>query len=224
MTKLGDLKKSGGISSKALGDAAPIPADPGRLHGIRLARGEDAVLPILGPVWIQLLGHRQENEVEAGVLREMEQHKIPITNVWAWTVELERKARTLALAIRERDDHDKPVGTLEEWCDLDDRVIMACDLHYAATRDRLDPLASTFTVREDRAAEIFAAFKKKERMSLLSFGIDELVSWLLSGAVQPSICPTPSSGSTDASPGRSETSSASSPVPDPDPPPPTARP
>lgn len=196
MSKLGDLKRNGGIPSTALGDGSPPAPSTTALGRLTLARGAPADLPILGPAWVQLISHNQENQVEAGVIEAMTSHKIPLGDIWVWTVALERKVRTLAIAVRESADPTQPFGTLEEWQALDDRIIFACDLVYGAIRDRLDPLASSFTVADHRAAEILDGFKKKDRMHLLSFGIDELVSWLLSGAVQPSISPTPSSGTT----------------------------
>lgn len=201
MSKLADLKKAGGIPSHALGTAAPpSTSPPSALAQLTLARGADAVLPVLGPVWIQLLGHGQDNQVEGGTIQAMTEHKIPLGDLWVWTVDLERKARTLAFAVREAGNHSQPFGTLEEWLDLDDRVIYACSLKYDEIRDRLDPLAGSYTITPERAALLFEAFKKKDRNLLLCFGIDELASWLLSGAVQPSTCPTPSSGSTEPSP------------------------
>ena len=201
MTKLADLKKAGGIPAKALGDAAAAVApSTTALAQLGLVRGAEATLPVIGPVWIQLLGHGQDNQVEGGVIAAMAEHKIPLGDLWVWTVDLERKARTLALAVREPGDHSKPFGTLEEWIDLDDRVIFACSLKYDEIRDRLDPLAAAYTITPERAEALLDAFKKKDRNRLLCFGIDELASWLLSGAVQPSTCPTPSSGSTEPSP------------------------
>lgn len=199
MTKLGDLKRTGGIPTSALADAPVAGAPTTPLGQLRIARGEDAILPCLGPVYVQMLGHRQENQVESGVIAAMAEHRIPLTDIWVWTVDLERKARTLAFAIRARDDHAQPFGTVDEWLDMEDRVIFACYLRYGEIRDRLDPLAPSFTLNPERAKEIFEAFKKKDRDSLMSFGIDELASWLVSGDVPPSISPTPSSGSSGSS-------------------------
>lgn len=199
MTKLGDLKRGGGIPAKAFGEP-PATNPPSKLSQITLARGEEITLPVLGRVWMQVLGHNQCNLVEGGVIKAMKNHDIPLSSdMWVFTVALERNARMLAYAVRDPDDTSKLFGTVEEWLEMDDQLINACGIRYGEVRDRLDPLAPNFEVNPERAKEITELFKKKEKMSLLSFGIDELVSWLLSGVVQLSSSPTPSSTNTESS-------------------------
>ena len=205
MTKMGQIKQAGGIPASALApDEAKVKASATKLSAARgnAARGEDVTLPIFGSVYAEIIGHTKSNKVEADTLEAMTKARIPLTGGFAWSVDLERKARTLAFAIRDPDDHSKPFGDVDEWLDLDDDIIMACSLVYDDVRNRLDPLGAP-TLTKERAAEIMDAFQKKSRTLLLSFGIAELSAWLLSGDVQLLISPTPSSSSTEPSPASS---------------------
>lgn len=202
MTKLGSM--STGIPAAAL-PKSEAPSGS-KLSQIDFARGEEVDLPVLGHVWLQVVAHHQTNVIEGATLKAMRDAGIPVEQMFAYSVDMNRKARTLAMAVFEitKDGKHVPFGTTEEWLNMvDDNVIYACHLKYDEMKDRLDPLAGGVT--EERAAEILMAMQKKSRALLLSFGISELVSFLLSSDVQQSMFPTRSSGSSESSPDISTT-------------------
>jgi len=207
VTKLGGRIASGGIPASALASDDPMRASAplatqrtklaARLGDI--ARGEDVVLPVLGRVYIELVKHDVSSAIDGEVLHSMAAARLPATAGFSSDLEIERSARILARACRDPEDHSQPFGTVEEWTTrLDDDVIMACFLVYRDVRERLDPLASG-VIQEDELAAVTEAFKKKERTSLLSFGVAMLTNWLLSGAAERQMCPIRSSTPTDGS-------------------------
>jgi hypothetical protein len=187
---------AGGIPASAL--ASPAAAAPERsvlsqrLEGIQ--RGDDVELPLLGPVYLQLLGHTDSNRVEAGTFKAMEEEGLPAINMHAFSYDVQRSARWMALAARDPRDHSIRLGPLEEWVAIDDDVLFACGQIYKDLKARLDPFGAR-EIDESACAELAAAFEKKDRILMLSYGIGTLTSWLLSGALQLTPSPTPSSQS-----------------------------
>lgn len=195
-SKLGQ-RLTGGIPASALGKGDPAAAVPrASLLSTRTAaapaRGEYVTLPLIGRVYIQLLGHHVSNQVEGEVFEAMASAKLPPVPLHAWSYDMQRQARTLARAARDPDDHSQPFGPVEEWLDLDDDLLFACGRVYADVKERLDPVGAAFLAPET-ADEITEAFKKKDASTLRSHGVVSLVSWLLSGAVQLSSSQTPAS-------------------------------
>jgi hypothetical protein len=162
-------------------------------------RGEDATLPVIGPVWMELLGSAKSTEIAAAADREIAE--LGFTDGSAGAAirfEAARALRTLAAGVRDPADHGKAFGTLDEWRDLvDDQLLNACWQAYGEMQERLDPLERPLTEEEFGAIE--AAVKKKDGAVLRSFGIARLCAWLVSTADPPAISPTPSSSSSDSS-------------------------
>lgn len=206
MTKLADRRYSGGIPASALAPSDPVAvaASATKLMAARqsVGRGELVDLPGLGPAWIELIGHSLSNRVEAATFKAMEAEGLPPVALHGWSYDMERYARTLAHAARDPDDptHQTPFGTLEQWRDEDDDVIFACSLVYKDVKNRLDPSGQDHPVTEEDADEMMSALKKKDGPALRRFGVSMLVSWLLSGAVQPSTSPTPASNTGPSTP------------------------
>lgn len=215
MTKLGkhiENSKRAGIPASALAADDPMRAAAAatKLSATmgKVARGDWAELPVFGRVWIQLNRHTASNSIEAATIKEMERVGIPLTAGFAGSAAPERNARILADGVRDPDDptHETRFGTEEQWLALDDDLIQSCALYYDDVRARLDPLGNPY-LSDDGRREAFAActeaFKKKDRITLLSFGVAVLSAWLLSGEVQLSTSPTPSSTSSPSSQGSS---------------------
>lgn len=195
-------QRLGGIPASALG-APPTAAAPAersvmarRLDGITL--GDEVDLPVLGRVWIQLVGHAESNRIEAATFAHMAKEGLPAIAGNSWSYDCQRYGRLLASAVRDPADHSKPLGTLAEWLGEDgdpritDDLLFACGLVYADVKRRLDPIATT-DLTEEQAAAIREAFEKKSPTHLLSFGLVSLVSWLLSGDVQLTSSPSAAS-------------------------------
>lgn len=197
MTKLGDRRR-GGIPASAL-----APDDPIRSAQVKrtplaaklgdMVRGADVDLPLLGPAYIELVKHDVGNVVEVETMEAMNSARVPLTAGFAGTLNLEHCARILARAVRDPVNHAEPFGTVDEWTtQLDDDVIAAAWLVYCDVRNRLDPLPLNSLSDADRT-RLHDAFKKKERTFFLECGVATLTAWLLSGDVQLSTSPTPSS-------------------------------
>lgn len=155
------------------------------------------VIPLLGRVWIELPGARAWQEIEAAIRREMTRlgvGEITVPNAAQW--EAERALRVLAVAARDPDNHAIPFGSLEEWGELDNDVIIAAWHAFADVRDRLDPVALELDV-EDMIA-IGVAVKKKDASLLRTFGVVKLSAWLATTGGLPSSSPTPSSPNSDS--------------------------
>lgn len=198
---MGKRRMSGGIPASALqgdGQASAVRQTAMALARPRIARGEPVQLAPYGEVWMQVLGNAAKEEIEAATFRQMEAHGLPPTMLHVGTYNLHRFRRTLAMAVRDPKDHDEPFGTLEEWGDEIDDVLVAGIMLYKDVQARLDP-ATTPELTEEQADAILELFKKKDFEQLRSFGSGLLASWLLSGAVQLSSSPTPSSRSSGLS-------------------------
>lgn len=194
-------RMTGGIPAAALqGDPAAAGGRQTAMSKIRprIARGELVTLPLYGEVWMQIIGSQVMEEIEAATFRQMEAHGLPPVMLHLGTYNLHRFRRILAHAVRDAKNHDEQFGTLDEWAEEPDTVLAAGIALYKDTKARLDPTTSAELSDED-AAEILDAFKKKDSEQLRSFGSATLVTWLLSGAVQLSNSPTPSSKSSDSS-------------------------
>jgi hypothetical protein len=197
MTKLGDRRQQPPQTT----GAAPVPVSiPTKLAARRgnVARGEYAELPGLGRAFIRLPGRNAMTAVEAAVFDSLAKAGIPAIQLHAFTYDQERKARTLAIAARDPDDHRLPFGTTEEWLEEDDDIIFASGLIYDDVKERLDP-ASSETVDEVTREQVFDAFKKKDFGRLRLFGAGTLARLLISGEFQRSSYPTPSSSTSESS-------------------------
>jgi hypothetical protein len=186
MTKLGDMQTRAA--------ATPTANQSTRLGAFVVAdlRGEIVTLPVLGSVYMQLVGHDVGNTIEGQTFAEMASHGLPPMGITGLSYEGERAKRTLAEAVRDPEDHSKPFGTLEQWGKLDDDVIVACWHVYGDVRDRLDPIGLDSLTAED-VAQLDAALEKKNATALRSYGVAKLSLYLLTTAARPAISPTPPS-------------------------------
>ena len=194
-------RRTGGIPASAVGNgqgAAVVESQLAKAR-VRVARGELVQLHPYGEVWMQVLGSSVMESIEAATFGAMRALELPPVDLHVGTYNLHRFRRILAAAVRCADNHDEPFGSLEEWGEESDEVLAIGVANYKDVKQRLDPTNSV-TLTEDEAAELVDAFKKKDSQQLRSFGSVTLVSWLLSGAVQLSSSPTPSSKSSDSSP------------------------
>jgi hypothetical protein len=194
---------SGGIPASALGEATPVAKAAESLLSARvrgMVRGELVDLPVLGPVWIQLMGHTASNQVESLVYKTMTGHGLQPEPSNAFSYDVQRYSRVLAQCALDPDDHKTPIATLEEWMGerdvvegfrIDDGLVFACGRIYKDVNDRLNPLAGGLT--PELAAAIRSDFEKKNWSRISLYGCDLLATWLLSGAVQLSSSPTPAS-------------------------------
>lgn len=161
------------------------------------ARGEYVELPGIGRAFVRLVGHAESAQVESAVIAEMARLGIPFTPMWTNSINLERWARQLAIAVRDPDDHAKQFGTTEEWMGVDDDLLIAAGNIYQDIRQRLDPVSDLLS--DDDAKELVEAFKKKDGMSFMAAGVQRLSLWLLSTDALQLSSPTPKS-----SPGESD--------------------
>jgi hypothetical protein len=193
-------RRTGGIPASALGDAAAAPSSqtPMAKARPRIARGELVPVFPYGEVWMQVLGSSTMEDIEAATFHAMAAKNLPPIDLHVGTYNLHRFRRILAAAVRNPKNHDEPFGTLEEWGEEPDEVLALAVASYKDVKQRLDPVNDA-QLSQDDASALLEAFKKKDFQQLRSFGSVTLATWLLSGAVQLSSSPTPSSKSSESS-------------------------
>lgn len=193
-------RREGGIPASALGTpASAVKQTPMAKARPRIARGELVPIVPYGEVWMQVLGSTAMEDIEAATFHAMTAKNLPPIDLHVGTYNLHRFRRILAAAVRDPANHAEPFGTLEEWGDEPDEVLALAVAGYKDVKQRLDPV-NDVELTEDQAGELMEAFKKKDFQQLRSFGSVTLATWLLSGAVQPSNSPTPSSRNSESSP------------------------
>lgn len=208
MSLLGDkqARRTSGTGIPASALAPDDPAAPARTQlaeaRFSVRRGELVELPGLGRAYIELVGHMASNAVEAETFKVMAEIGLPPLAIHAWSYDMQRYARTLAIAARHPERRDEKYGSLDQWLAEDDDVIFACSRVYQDVKNRLDPTSPDSTITEENRARLVEAFKKKEVSLLRSFGVVTLTNWLLSGDVQLSTSPTPSSDTGEPSPAK----------------------
>jgi hypothetical protein len=183
----------------AIQNGAGAPAGRSKLAAMLAGgkRGETLEVPGLGRVRIELVGERASQEIEGDVYRELARLEIPLNAVTAERYELERAVRTLAVAVRDPDDHAQAFGTAKEWAELDNDLINSAWHAYGDVRLRLDPVSQPLD--DDTRMLIAAAVKKKDDRLLRSFGTVLLSTWLASTDVQLSSSRKPSSSNSESS-------------------------
>lgn len=210
MAQVRAARQSGGIPAEALSSGDPAaPAAQTKMAQVRatIDTGEYVVLPIYGRVWIELVGHDPSNIIEAATYGHMAEIGLPpVAALHAWSYDIQRSARTLALAVRDPEDHAASFGSLEEWLVERDDVIFWCFTKYKDVKSRLDPDDSEIT--PELRAMIDEDFSKKNASRLRSYGVATLVTWLLTGDLhlgELATSPGPASRSGESSPVTSET-------------------
>lgn len=170
---------------------------PTKMSAVRsgIARGELAILPVYGEVWIEVLGQEAMAQIEAATIGHMTTAiGLPFVPLHAGSYNLQRFARVLHAAVRDPDDptHRTSFGSLSDWQDEPEAVLAACIEKYMEVKSRLDPTSAP-NISDEEVEAVLDAFKKKDWTLLRSFARDTLASFLLTGAVQPSSSPSPAS-------------------------------
>lgn len=170
--------------------------------GIALSGGvgrvlRDLVIPGVGPAKVRLLDHQEEQEVNlelavwaAGIERAGASLG-QLAAIGGMSATAERAVRTLARAIRDPADPEKPFGAVEEWARLGHQAIGVANNAYEDLLEELDPLGAGADPTEAEMAEIRAALKKKDRVLLSTFGVRKLVAFMTASGDPPESSETP---------------------------------
>ncbi|HEY6179071.1 MAG TPA: hypothetical protein VIX73_31675 [Kofleriaceae bacterium] len=161
-------------------------------------RGEYVEMPLVGRVWVELVGEAAVDEIEGATIAAMKADGLEPVGLNALSYDSCRTALTLAHAVRNPDDHDERVGSQEEWRALDIDLILACGLVYNDVRERLSPVAMG-ALTKAQLDDIRVSIEKKNAMRLRSFGVVALSLYLLSTADPPATSPTTRSSSSESS-------------------------
>ncbi|HEX6022557.1 MAG TPA: hypothetical protein VFZ00_11220 [Solirubrobacter sp.] len=161
-------------------------------------RGEFVEMPLVGRVWVELVGEATVDEIEGATLAAMKAEGLDLIAVNMPSYDSCRTALTLAHAVRNPENKDERVGTAEEWRSIDIDLILACGLVYNDVRERLSPVAMG-AITAETLRDIRLAIEKKNAMRLRSHGVVALSLYLLSTADPPATSPTTKS-STGESP------------------------
>ena len=152
-----------------------------------LVRGEMVELPVFGKAWMEIVGHRSSNAIEAEIFATFSKLGLGLdskilgdkVHLLAGSYDNHRKALTLAEAVRDPADHEVRFGTPEQWCELDASIIDACAVVYEDVKWRLDPMSSP-RLTQEVVNDLCDAFEKKNWIRLRQFGASMLIEWLLS--------------------------------------------
>lgn len=171
--------------------APPAPA-PSRLEQALTAspRGEYAVMPLLGRVWIELPGEAIESEIEGAVFAAMKALDLAPIAINGPSYDAKRMAMRLAWAVRDPDNHAERVGTAELWSSrVDLHLLNACGLVLQDSMERLAPV-QLHTLSQDDLDAIRLGIEKKNPKLLRSAGVAALSLYLLTTADPPANSPT----------------------------------
>lgn len=174
------------------GEPAPITAAASALAGVR--EHVEVAIPGTGAVGrMRVLTRSETLTVKAEALALFKERGLLTEDGMVASVALddwrcEVAARHLAIAVREPDDLDAPLASLDDWRELSDEQISGPWDRYQDLRDRLDPLgvdARPLTV--DEVTAMRAAAKKKDVVVLRSFGLHKLALFATTSADLPAI-------------------------------------
>lgn len=183
--------------------AAPASSpDPGAVErmatrlGRVLAGGTHRVtreveLPRVGKAIVRLLTRLEEEEVAielaAWIHRNGEERGLSDAALVAtgrMPVSSRRALEVCCRAFRDPEDLTKPLGTREEWEQLDDTILGAANIAYEDLAEELDPVGE-LELDAPTMAMIDAAVKKNDRASLTSFGARMLAAYAITSADRP---------------------------------------
>lgn len=98
----------------------------------------------------------------------------------------ENVTRTLAIAMRDPDDVEQPLASLEDWEGCDDEQLAALWARYTDLEAELDPLGERAPpLSEPEEAALRAAAKKADAPALRSFGSRRLALFAITLAATP---------------------------------------
>lgn len=101
----------------------------------------------------------------------------PAVGTWQeWHEEI--ATRTVAIAVREYDNPELQLATVEDWQRADDNTIGALFIKYQDFDREMDPLSKADTSQE-MIREVEAGIKKKSLALLMNSGSHKLASYLL---------------------------------------------
>jgi hypothetical protein len=190
-------KINAGAATKATPASPSVPSRISKtLAGGR--RGRDVELAELGPAYCELPGAMRWTAIEAEVRKKMAALELEVGVDTATNLEALLAMHVLADAMRERDDHKVPIGTVEDWGNVDNDVLNFAWRAYEEVRAELDPVAVAMTADDMHA--IAAAVKKKDPALLRTFGSMRLALFLASMEDPPPTSPIPSSPNTESPP------------------------
>lgn len=152
-------------------------------------RGEAVTMPLIGRVWVELIGEAAMDEIDGQTAAIMKAEGLDLIPLNGRAIERCRNALMLAWAVRDADNRDQKFDTPEAWRSLDADMITACALIYEDVRYRLSPVALGALTKE-QLDEIRLAIEKKNATALASAGVVALSLYLLSMADQPQSSPT----------------------------------
>jgi hypothetical protein len=152
-------------------------------------RGEIVTMPLIGRVWVELVGEAAQDEIDGSVVAILKTEGLDLIPLNARAIERCRNALMLAWAVRSADNKDEKFDSAEAWRTLDADMITACALVYEDVRYRLSPVAMGALTKE-QFDEIRLAIEKKNATQLASAGVVALSLYLLSTADQPANSPT----------------------------------
>jgi hypothetical protein len=152
----------------------------------------DVTVPGIGPAKLRLLDHREQQEVNvelASWLAQLERDRGVHFNALAVaggnSLTAERAVRTLAHAVREPGDVERPLGSSDEWARLGAPTISAVWSDYEDLVEALDPFSDEASVDPATRAAYLDAVKKKDRATLCTFGARTLAILRLSSDDPP---------------------------------------
>jgi hypothetical protein len=173
------------LADKKAAAAAPVkPVSLLTQRRAQVPRGELVEMPLVGRVWVELVGEQAVDEIEGATLAAMKADGLEPIGLNAMSYDSCRTALTLAWAVRNPENKDERVGTSEEWRGVDIDIILACGLVYNDVRERLSPIAMG-SLTQEQLDEIRLAIEKKNAVRLRRAGVVALSLYLLSTAALP---------------------------------------
>ncbi len=159
---------------------------------------EPWVVPRLGiECAITLLPFNRAEEIDGAVNKRMVALGLSLAD-WERRFDTARAVRYAAEALVSREEPHDPIGTLDEWLEVDTDVIAEFWRAYGDVREAYDPVDAPLT--EEEVAWIVEGIKKKEARLLRLCGVRRLATFLLSTEGQLSSLATPSFGATSSPP------------------------
>lgn len=152
-------------------------------------RGEFVTMPLIGRVWVELVGEAAQDEIDGQTAALMKAEGLELIPLNGAAMERCRNALMLAWAVRDAGNKDEKFDTPEAWRSLDADLITACALIYDDVRYRLSPVAMG-ALTKDQVDEIRRDIEKKNATGLASAGVVALSLYLLSTADPPANSPT----------------------------------
>lgn len=149
---------------------------------------------------MRLCSRAEELEANADARRTMIEAGFPVDTgahsalggTIHWSLEV--AVRMLAVAVRELENTERALASVDEWRECDDQQILALQTRYQDLVAELDPLGAN-ALTDGQLAGLTAAAKKKDADLLMAFGSRLLALFAITSADQPASSETPTSTS-----------------------------